>query len=68
VTFDKFIDFVRLAEAFGAGGERVTKPQEIKGDVERAVKAEIPYIIDIIVDRQTNLSTGAAINAIIKRS
>jgi len=42
VTFEKFIDFVKLAEAFEAGGERVTKPQEIKGELERAVKAEIP--------------------------
>jgi len=68
VTYEKFIDFVKLAEAFGAAGERVVKPSEIKTALERAVKADKPYVIDIIIDRQTNVSTGTAINAIIERS
>jgi len=67
VTFDKFIDFVKLAEAFGAKGERVERPGEIRGALERAAKADAPYVIDIIIDRQTNVSTGTAINAIAER-
>jgi len=68
VTYDKFIDFVKLAEAFGAEGERTERPQDIKGALERAVKADKPYIIDVIIDRQTNVSTGTAINAIVERA
>jgi len=68
VTYEKFIDFVKLAEAFGAEGERIERPSEIKDALERAVKADKPYIIDIIIDRQTNVSTGTAINAIVERA
>ena len=67
ISFDKFIDFVKLAEAFGASGERVERPQDIKGAFERAVKADKPYIIDIIIHRETDVSTGAAINGIVER-
>ncbi len=67
VTFDKFIDFVKLAEAFGAEGERVEKPQEIKGAFERASKADKSYVIDIITDRKTNVSTGTSLDSVIER-
>lgn len=43
-------DFVKLAEAYGATGIRVTKEEEIEEALRRAVEVEGPVIIDFIVE------------------
>ncbi len=58
------VDFVRLAEAFGAYGERVSEPQELCGAFDRAVNAGRPAVIDIIVERETDASMGASLDAV----
>ncbi len=58
------IDFVRLAEAFGAHAERVTEPGEIRGALDRAARCGRPAVIDIIVDRQSDASMGGALDAV----
>lgn len=57
-------DFVKFAEACGAMGERITDPNEIKAAFKRGVESGIPYVIDIIMERQTDCSMGVAIDAI----
>jgi tartronate-semialdehyde synthase len=57
-------DFVKFAEACGAAGERVTDPQEIKAALKRGVESGVPYVIDIIMERETDCSMGASIDAI----
>jgi tartronate-semialdehyde synthase len=57
-------DFVKFAEACGAQGERVTDPGELKEAFKRAVKAGVPYVIDVILERDTDCSMGLAIDAI----
>jgi thiamine pyrophosphate-dependent acetolactate synthase large subunit-like protein len=57
-------DFVKFAEASGAMGERVFDPNEIKAAFKRGVEASVPYVIDIILERDTDCSMGAAIDAI----
>lgn len=57
-------DFVRFAEACGAMGERVTDPDEIKAALKRGVESGAPYIIDIILERDTDCSMGVSIDAI----
>jgi tartronate-semialdehyde synthase len=57
-------DFVRFAQACGAMGERVTDPKEIKAALQRAVDAGVPYVVDIIMERDTDCSMGVAIDAI----
>ncbi len=63
------VDFVKLAQAYGALGLRATKKSEVKDVIEQAVKAERPTIIDFVVEREENVSpmvpAGAAINEII---
>ena len=44
------VDYVKLAEAFGCYGERVEKPEEIKGALKRAFDSNLPSIIDVVVD------------------
>jgi tartronate-semialdehyde synthase len=57
-------DFVRFAEACGATGERVTDPKEIKAALKRGVESGVPYVIDIIMERETDCSMGASIDAV----
>jgi tartronate-semialdehyde synthase len=57
-------DFVKFAEACGAKGERVTDPKEIKGALKRGVESGVPYVIDIIMERETDCSMGASIDAV----
>ncbi|GBE14159.1 glyoxylate carboligase [bacterium BMS3Abin14] len=57
-------DFVKFADACGAMGERVTDPKEIRAAFQRAVDSGVPYVIDIITERETDCSMGVSINAI----
>ena len=58
------IGFVRLAESFGAYAERVTRPAEIRGALDRAVKSGKPAVVDIAVEREADASMGASLEAI----
>ncbi len=58
------IDFVALAAAFGAHGERVTTAEELPAAFARAEACGRPALIDIIVERETDASMGAALNAV----
>ena len=57
-------DFVKFAEACGAAGERVTDPKAIKAALKRAVESGLPYVVDIVMERDTDCSMGVAIDAI----
>ncbi len=65
LTYDGLgIDFCRLAESFGAYAERVTRPEEIRGALERAAACGRPAVVDIIVDRQSDASMGGALDSV----
>jgi tartronate-semialdehyde synthase len=65
LTYDGLgVDFVKLAEAFGAYGVRVTEPDEIAWAFEQAVSSGKPAVIDVIVERETDAAMGAALDAI----
>lgn len=57
-------DFVKFAEACGAAGERVFDPKEIRGAFQRAVQSGRPYVIDIIMERETDCSMGVSLDAV----
>lgn len=65
---NKMVDFVKFASAFGAYGERVERPNEIRPAIKRALdwmkKTGKPAIIDIIVERETDCSMGTSIDAV----
>ncbi len=62
-------DFVKLAQAYGALGMRVTKPDEVGPALEKAIKERKPAIIDCVVDREENVypmvPSGAPINKML---
>jgi len=62
-------DFVKLAESYGAVGIRVTKKEEVKPALERAIKTDNTVFIDFHVEEEENVypmvPAGEAINNII---
>lgn len=63
------VDFVKLAEAYGALGLRATKKSEVKDIIKEAISSGRPTVIDFVVEREENVSpmvpAGAAINEIL---
>ena len=55
---------MKFAEACGAAGERVTDPNEIAAALNRGVDSGIPYVVEIILERDTDCSMGVSIDAI----
>ncbi|PAV11216.1 acetolactate synthase catalytic subunit [Methanosarcina spelaei] len=63
------VDFVKLAEAYGALGLRVEKPSEVRPAIKEAIASGRPSVIDIIIECEENVfpmvPAGAAINEFI---
>lgn len=59
-----FPDNVKIVEAFGGAGERVCDPGELEAAFARAIASKVPYLIDVIVERECDCSMGNSIDAI----
>jgi acetolactate synthase I/II/III large subunit len=49
-------DFVKLAESFGVGASKVTAPDQFRAALETALAAGGPYLIDIEVPRDSEVT------------
>ena len=49
-------DFVKLAEAYGAAGFRVTDPAKVESVLTEAFALPRPVIVDVLVDPEENVS------------
>lgn len=62
-------NFVKLAEAYGAVGMRITKKEEVRPALERALKIDNTVIMDFHVEKEENVypmvPAGEAINRMI---
>ena len=70
-TIDRGTDFVALAEAYGAAGIRVTKPEEVDPAFERALAStDRPVVIDFVIDKDEKVfpivPPGAPIDELIE--
>jgi acetolactate synthase-1/2/3 large subunit len=45
------VDFAALARALGADGVRVGGEEELEPALERAMRAEAPFVVDVQVDK-----------------
>jgi len=45
-------DFTKMAQSFGAEGERVEEPKAIRPALERAFKSDKPYVLDVVISRE----------------
>lgn len=48
-------DFVKLAEAYGVAGERVTDRRMVTGAIQRAMKHDGPFLIDFRTEPEENI-------------
>ena len=48
-------DFAALARAFGAEGQRVERPEDLKPALEKAIQADRPYVLDVIMTRKPRI-------------
>lgn len=48
-------DFVKLAEAYGAMGKRITTPAEVVPALEEAIASGKPYVLDFVIEREENV-------------
>ncbi|WP_227764490.1 biosynthetic-type acetolactate synthase large subunit [Zhaonella formicivorans] len=64
-------DFVKLAEAYGAVGLRVEKPEDVRPALEEAAASPRAYILDFVVDESENVfpmvPAGASLNEMLGR-
>ena len=63
-------DFIKVAEAYGAHGIRVTESDGVKPAIEKAIGLRKPVIIEFIVDELENVypmvPSGASLNEMIR--
>ena len=60
------VDFVKLAEALGAVGMRVTKKEEVAPALEKAISLGRPVVIDCIIDADDKVFPMVAAGAPIE--
>ncbi len=62
-------DFVKLAEAYGAEGYRITDAAELESTLAKALASPHTAIIDVVVEREENVApivpAGAALNEML---
>lgn len=57
-------DNVKIAEAFGGAGERVFEAKDLPAAFGRAIASKVPYLVDVIVERECDCSMGGSIAAV----
>jgi acetolactate synthase-1/2/3 large subunit len=66
------IDFVKLAEAYGAAGLRASRPDEVEDTIRRALAIEGPVLMDFKVAREENVipmvPAGKSLNEMVLAS
>lgn len=70
VNLEGHPDFVKVAQAYGIEGIRVTKPEEVEPALTKALNIAGPVVLDFRVSREENVfpmvPAGAALNQIIE--
>lgn len=52
---DNCVDFVKLIEAYGGVGLRVTKKEEVEGAIKKALEIDNVVLVDFRIDREENV-------------
>ncbi|MDL2229966.1 thiamine pyrophosphate-dependent enzyme [Treponema sp. OttesenSCG-928-L16] len=53
-----FVNYLKVADGFGCKAERVASYQELAPALERAKKASAPYVVEILVEDETDCDMG----------
>ena len=54
-NIERGTDLMKLADAFGVEGIRITKKSEIKPMLEKALKCGKPCLVDVIINKDINV-------------
>jgi acetolactate synthase-1/2/3 large subunit len=49
--FHKIPDFVKLAESYGARGQKIDRATEIREALVEGLRSDVPFVLDFVVDR-----------------
>jgi len=64
------VDHIKVAEGLGCKGIRVTHPAEIQPAFQQAqvwmAKYQVPVVVELILERVTNISMGAEIDDVVE--
>ncbi len=52
------VNYADVARALGAAGERITRPETLVDALDRARRAQRPYLIDVLTDPRENVWEG----------
>lgn len=67
--FDSLPDFVKLAEAYGCVGVRITEPEDVEKVLKESLKIKKPMLMDFVVSKEENVfpmvPAGGALKDII---
>jgi acetolactate synthase-1/2/3 large subunit len=62
-------NFVKLAEAYGATGRRISDPAEVDGALKEMIESKGVYILEVVISREENVlpmvPAGAALTQMI---
>lgn len=69
INYDEFgSDNVKIMEAYGCSGRRITEPGEIRDALDwarkQAASTSRPVLVEIMIEREANAAMGAALNAV----
>ena len=63
-------DFVKLAEAYGIPGIRVTEKDQVAGAIQQAMETPGPAVIDFVVTQEENvypmIPAGESVNEMME--
>ena len=54
-TGEYYPDFVKIAEAYGLWGRRITKPSEVEKAIKDMIAYDGPAILDVIISKEENV-------------
>ncbi len=62
------VDYCKVSEAMGAKAIRVTKKEEIDNAIKTALSAEVPVVIEVVINQNNKVSQMVAPGAAIEDS
>ena len=58
VSYEKDVNFAKVAEAMGCAGFRVEKPADVRPALEKALASGKPAVVDVVTDKQYRAQRG----------
>nr|WP_243392550.1 biosynthetic-type acetolactate synthase large subunit [Solitalea longa] len=61
-------DFIKISEGFGVKAKKITEREELDSAVEEMLASEVPYLLEVVVEKEANVfpmvATGASVDEV----